>query len=182
MINFEKGKYEIIYADPPWRYNDRKCSGACENHYQTMSLNDIKSLPVERLAHKDCILFLWATFPCLTEALNVINAWGFKYKTVGFVWIKRNKKSPSYFYGLGHWTRANAEICLLATRGKPQRESKGVFQIVDTPIERHSQKPAVVRDKIIELMGDKPRIELFARQRIPGWDAWGNEIQERNFI
>lgn len=179
MINLEQSKYHIVYADVPYRYRvwGKKGHGSCaENYYPTMPLESIKNLPVARLAHKDCVLFLWATFPCLPYAFDVIGAWGFEYKTVGFVWVKRNKVNPSYFYGLGHWTRANAEICLLATRGKPQRVSKSVFQIVDTPIERHSQKPAVVRDRIVELMGDKPRIELFARERVSGWDAWGNEI------
>lgn len=179
MINLEEGKYQIIYADPPWQYKVWSIKGqgrSAENHYRTMCLKDIMALPVARLAHKDCVLFLWATFPCLPDAFEVIKAWGFQFKTVGFVWVKKNKVSPSYFYGLGHWTRANAEICLLATRGKPQRVSKSVFQIVDTPIGRHSQKPAVVRDRIVELIGDKPRIELFARERVPGWDAWGNEI------
>ena len=142
-----------------------------------MKLSDICALPVADIAHEDCVLFLWVTFPNLQEAFEVIKAWGFTYKTVAFTWCKRNRKSPGWFVGLGHWTRANAEICLLATKGKPRRISKAVRQIVDTPIERHSKKPDVVRERIVELMGDVPRIELFARERIDGWDAFGNEVE-----
>ena len=110
------------------------------------------------------------------EALRLIRAWGFRYKTVAFVWLKRNRKSPSWFYGMGYWTRSNAEICLLATKGKPKRQSAGVHQFIISPIEQHSKKPDEARDKILALMGDLPRVELFARQKTPGWDAWGNEI------
>ena len=174
-----KEKYSVIYADPPWSYRTWSKQGSgrtAENHYPTMILPDICALPVADIADKDCALFLWATFPNLQEAFEVINAWGFEYKTMAFVWVKRNKKSPSWFVGLGHWTRANAEICLLATRGKPQRISKSVRQIVDTPIERHSKKPDEVRSRIVELMGDVPRIELFAREHTAGWDVFGNEV------
>ena len=100
--------------------------GAAENHYSTMSIDELCALPVPELAAKDCALFLWATFPQLSEALHLIRAWGFRYKTVAFVWLKSNRKSPSWFYGMGYWTRSNAEICLLATKGKPKRQSAGV--------------------------------------------------------
>ena len=116
-------KYKIIYADPPWRYDQKRLQGTAEKHYATMNINDICALPVTDLADKDCALFLWATFPMLPEALKLIKAWGFEYKTVAFVWLKQNKKSPSWFYGLGFWTRGNAEVCLLAKRGKPKRSS-----------------------------------------------------------
>ena len=161
---------------------------SAENHYPTMKLSDICALPVADIANKDCALFLWATYPNLQEAFEVIKAWKFTYKTVAFTWVKRNKKSPGWFVGLGHWTRANSEICLLATAGKPKRMSKSVRQIVDTPIERHSKKPDIVRDRIAELMGDVPRIELFAREKPQGWDVWGNEadsdiaLQDGRFI
>ena len=112
----------------------------------------------------------------LPEALRLINAWGFQYKTVAFVWLKRNRKNPTWFYGLGYWTRGNAEICLLATKGKPKRQSAGVHQFIISPIEQHSKKPDEARQKILALMGDLPRLELFARQKAPGWDVWGNEI------
>ena len=170
------GTYNIIYADPPWRYEQRKVQGAAENHYPTMSIDELCALPVPELAAKDCALFLWATFPQLPEALRLIRAWGFRYKTVAFVWLKRNRKSPSWFYGMGYWTRSNAEICLLATKGKPKRQSAGVHQFIISPIEQHSKKPDEARNKILALMGNLPRVELFARQKTPGWDAWGNEI------
>ena len=141
-----------------------------------MSIDKLCALPVETLVEKDCLLFLWATFPQLPEALRLIRAWGFTFKTVAFVWLKLNKKSPTWFYGLGYWTRGNAEICLLAKRGKPKRRSAGVHQFIISPVEEHSKKPDVTRDKIIELAGDLPRVELFARQKAPGWDVLGNEV------
>ena len=141
-----------------------------------MSIDELCALPVETLAEKDCLLFLWATFPQLPEALRLSRAWGFTFKTVAFVWLKLNKKSPTWFYGLGYWTRGNAEICLLAKRGKPKRRSAGVHQFIISPVEEHSKKPAVTRDRVIELAGDLPRVELFARQKAPGWDVLGNEV------
>lgn len=141
-----------------------------------MSIDDICSLSVGDIAAKDCVLFLWSTFPMLPEALKVIHAWGFSFKTLAFLWLKQNKKSKSWFFGLGFWTRGNAEICLLATKGHPKRQSAKVHQFIIAPIEAHSKKPDIVRDKIVELMGVLPRIELFARQKTAGWHVWGNEI------
>ena len=120
---------------------------------------------------------MWATFPMIQEALKVIDAWGFNYRTCAFVWVKKNKKSDTNFWGCGYYTRSNAEICLLATRGKIlERKSHSVHQIIESAVEAHSKKPNVVRDKIVELFGDIPRIELFARQEVDGWDCWGNEV------
>lgn len=172
-------KYQIVLADPPWEYRVWSKKGAgrsAENHYPTMSKKDICALPVRDITDTDCALFLWVTMPNLPAAFDVMRAWGFEYKSCAFCWVKRNKKSPGWFWGLGHWTRANAELCLLATKGHPRRVSKSVHQIVDTPIERHSKKPDEVRARIITLMGDIPRIELFARDRADGWDTWGNEV------
>lgn len=174
-----QNKYGIVLADPAWAYRvwSRKGHGrSAENHYPTMKLDNICKLPVAGIAAKDSVLFLWATFPQLQDAFKVIKAWGFNYKTVAFVFIKRNKKSPGFFVGCGYWTRANAELCLLATKGNPKRISKSVRQIIDAPIGRHSEKPAETRTRIVELMGDLPRIELFARTRTDGWDCWGNEV------
>lgn len=168
--------YQIIYADPPWRYDQKGVEGAAERHYSTMSLEDICRLPIKSISAKDSILFLWATFPQLPAALQVISAWGFKYKTVAFLWLKKNRKADSWFFGLGFWTRGNAEVCLLATRGHPKRKSANIHQFIISPIEAHSKKPDIVRDRIVELAGDVPRIELFARQMTPGWDVWGNEV------
>lgn len=176
-------KYQIIYADPPWQYRVYSKKGDCssaENYYTTMALKDIQSLPVKEIADSDCILFLWVTFPCLLEGLSVMKAWGFQYKTCAFTWVKRNKKADSFFTGLGFWTRANAEICLLGTKGHPKRISKSVSQICDARIMEHSKKPPEIRERIVKLCGDIPRIELFARQQVEGWDALGNEIDGRD--
>lgn len=168
--------YPIILADPPWRYSSGNVQGAAENHYPTMDINEICALPVAELAASDSALFLWATFPMLREALRVIDAWGFKFKTVAFVWLKLNKKAGTWFTGLGYWTRSNAEICLLSTRGHPQRQDKGIHQLIISPVEGHSKKPDEARERIVRLMGDLPRVELFARQTPHGWDVWGNEV------
>ena len=145
-------------------------------NYPTMSIEELCALPVADLAAPDSALFLWATFPQLPEALRLIEAWGFTYKSVAFVWLKKNKKADSWFYGLGFWTRGNAEICLLATKGHPKRQAANIHQFIISPIEAHSKKPDEARAKIISLMGDLPRVELFARQTPPGWAVWGNEV------
>ena len=171
------GNYSIIYADPPWQYQRSKVQGAAENHYPTMGIDELCALPVADLAAPDSTLFLWATFPQLPEALRLIEAWGFRYKSVAFVWLKKNKKADSWFYGLGFWTRGNAEICLLATKGHPKRKAASIHQFIISPIEAHSKKPDEAREKIVALMGDLPRVELFARQSPPGWEVWGNEVK-----
>ena len=112
----------------------------------------------------------------LQDAMHLIAAWGFKYKTIGFQWVKQNKSGNGFFFGLGRWTRGNTECCLIATKGKPKRISNSVGQLIVSPLREHSKKPDETRDKIIELMGDLPRIELFARQHAEGWDCWGNEV------
>lgn len=137
---------------------------------------DICNLPIKDIAADNCILFLWATFPKLSDALEVIKAWGFSFKTVGFVWVKKNKKADSLFWGMGMWTRSNAEICLIATKGKPKRIDCGVHQVIISPIEEHSKKPNEIRERIIQLVGNLPRVELFARQSPFGWDVWGNQV------
>ena len=175
----ELKQYGVILADPPWRYftyAKPENRGTAESHYATMNLEDIKALPVKSLAAKDCALFLWATFPCLYEALEVLDAWGFQYKTIAFVWVKLNQKSDTLFWGMGSWTRANAEICILATRGRPRRKAANVHQVILSHIREHSRKPEETRERIVSLMGDDiPRLELFARDAVPGWDVWGNE-------
>ena len=171
-------KYKIIYADPPWSYDDKALSrGGAERHYRTMNLEDIKNLPIGSIADDDCVLFLWATFPKIQEALDVIKAWGFTYKTNAFTWVKKNKVADTNFWGMGRWTRSNAEICLLAVKGKPTRIGKGVHSIVEAKVQKHSKKPGEIRDKIVELVGDVSRVELFAREEINGWDHWGDEVK-----
>ena len=177
-MNFPNKKYNIILCDPPWSYNDKALAGnrgACCK-YTVMNIDDIKYLPIHEIADKNCLLFLWITMPKLNEVFDVIKAWGFEYKTVAFTWVKKYKNGDN-FMGMGRWTRANTELCLLCTKGKPKRISASVRQIIESVPEKHSKKPDIVRDKIIELCGDLPRIELFARQRAEGWDSWGNEIE-----
>lgn len=173
---FPDKQYNIIYADPPWSYNDKmKGHGAgAEAHYETQPLEWIKALPVKDLAAKDCVLFMWAVSPQLPEAISVINSWGFKYKTVAFARAKQTKNGL-WVSNLGRWTMGNVEVCLLATRGRPQRVQKNIKQLVIAERTGHSRKPGEVRDRITELMGDLPRIELFARERPEGWDVWGDQ-------
>lgn len=184
MIPFPKKKYKIIYADPPWSYS--KYSNSKKNvsekvrvtPYPPMPLEDIKKLPVPDIADKDCVLLMWVTFPCLEMGLKVIKAWGFTYKTVAFNWMKRNKKGIGFFMGFGHYTRSNGEICLLATKGKGLKVlKKNMSQVVVTPLTTHSEKPAIVRKKIVDLFGEEQRIELFARKQAHGWDYWGNDLK-----
>ncbi len=127
------------------------------------------------------ILLLWATFPNMANALRVMDAWGFRYITAAFVWVKTYAKSGKPFWGMGAYTRANAEVCLLGIspdfKAKEKIKSHRVHQIVTSPFEGHSRKPDEVRRRIVELLGDVPRIELFARERADGWDAWGDEVE-----
>jgi N6-adenosine-specific RNA methylase IME4 len=174
-------KYNIVYADPPWSYKDKRnkhkrlCGGAL-SHYNTMSVEEISSLPVKDITDENCMLFLWVTFPMLREGLDVIDKWGFKYKTLGFSWIKTNKRNKKPFFGIGYYTKSNCEVCLIGVKGKPIKQSNSVSSVIIAPREEHSKKPDIVRDKIVELCGDVPRIELFARAIFPGWDSWGDAL------
>jgi len=172
-----KKKFDILYADPPWRYDRRVAKGAAEKHYPSMTVPELCQLPVPKIAADDSILFLWTTFPKLLESLTVIEAWGFRYRTVAFVWVKQNRKALTWFWGTGFWTRSNAEICLLATKGHPKRQVRNIHQLIVSPVAEHSRKPDEARRRIVDLMGDLPRVELFARETIPGWDSWGNEVE-----
>jgi len=189
MIPFPNKKYNIIYADPPWRYETRfdgnMGSRGDGKIYNTMTLENICNLPIQDITDENCILFLWATYPCIKEALKVIDDWGFDYKTVAFTWVKKNKKVDSWFWGMGYYTRTNAEICMLAKKGNLKRISASVHSVIDTSIQEHSKKPSETRDRIVQLFGDLPRIELFARppkdllfedESYKGWDVWGNEV------
>jgi len=179
-------KYDIIYADPPWSYRTWNAKGGRKSasaHYNTMTLQDICCLPVKKIASENSVLFMWATMPNLKEAFEVIEAWGFTYKTVAFVWVKTYRNNDPVC-GLGYWTRSNAELCLLATRGKISRKRKDIKQVVMTGLSNHSRKPSEVRERITMLMGEGlNKIELFARERnelfneYEGWDVWGNQIK-----
>lgn len=178
------GHYRVIYADPPWTFAtySRKGKGRSpEAHYDCMTLDDIKALPVADWAADDCVLLLWTTDPLLEKAFDVVRAWGFTYKTVGFYWAKLQRNaSPlmfdgsSFFTGMGFWTRANPEPCLLATRGKPKRRSADVRKLVVSPRREHSRKPEEMYERI-EALCDGPYLEMFARSSRPGWDSWGVE-------
>ena len=155
-------------------------------HYPTMTHADICSLPVQDIAASNCVLFIWVTFPKLKEGLEVIEAWGFQYKTLGFSWHKTNKNG-GLFFGVGSYTKSNCEVCLMATRGrvgiKPDSnklvvKSHKISSAINAPLQRHSKKPDDIRDRIVGLFGDVPRIELFAREPSPGWHAWGNQLPE----
>lgn len=183
-------KYQIIYADPPWSYNNwsslktDKLSKKCGRMlYSTMTLEEICALSIDEIADKDCVLFLWATMPCLEQAFRVIKSWGFIYKCCAFTWVKTTSKG--IYSGLGNWTLGNAELCLLATHKTFPKRQKPVKQIVMSNKGKHSEKPREVRKRIVELVGDLPRIELFARkpkelfedESFKGWDVWGNEVE-----
>ena len=150
-------KFAIIYADPPYSYRvwNRKGVGrTAENHYSTLNVKEICALPVADIAAESSALFLWATYPCLPEAFEIIKAWGFTYKTVCFTWVKTCRKSPGYFVSLGHWTRANAEVCLLATKGSPHRVSKSVRQLI-----RRRRRPSVRR------VSSTRRVTIYPRRK-----------------
>lgn len=171
--------YSIIYADPPWGSNSqfgRDKRKGNKQHYPLMSLEDIKALPVKDISAKDSVLFMWVVDTQLFEALEVITAWGFKYKTVGFTWVKETNSGKDFF-GVGMWTRKNPEMCLIATKGSPKRINAGVRQLQRFPVREHSRKPDEIRGEIVKLLGDLPRIELFARSQTPGWDVFGNEVE-----
>jgi len=178
LVNLPNKKYGVIYADPPWYFKSYSTKGEGRNpnqHYDCMNLDDIKKMKVGDIADDNSVLLMWAIDPMLDKAFEVIDAWGFKYKTVGFTWCKTNKNTLGFFTGLGYWTRANPEMCLLATKGKPKRKSKSVPQLIVSERRRHSEKP-LIHNRIEELL-DGPYIELFARKETrPGWDFWGNEV------
>lgn len=192
----QAGAYSVIYADPPWHYEvwsgetavKRRASAgtnvSAAVHYQTMSAEEIRALPVAELGAADCVLLLWVTWPTLLQAIDLIGQWGFTYKTCAFDWMKAHAGQIEMFdadakalMGMGYWTRANSEPCLLATRGKPKRLSKGVRQGIIEPRREHSRKPDCVYDRIEKLLPG-PYVELFARRRRLGWDAWGHQTDK----
>ena len=173
--------YDIIYADPPWNYsafsNSIPSRSKDGQPYNAMRMVDVYDFELPE-TNTDAVLFLWATSPLLPEALHTMKCWGFEYKNIAFTWIKTNKTNTnSNFWGMGSWTRSNPEYCLLGTKGKPKSVSHSVHSVIESPIEEHSKKPTIVRDKIVELCGDKKRIELFARSTCDGWDAEGLQLK-----
>jgi N6-adenosine-specific RNA methylase IME4 len=191
--DLERGKYQVVLADPPWQFNslwggrpkkigDNYPSRAIDAHYETMTIDDICALPVGELAAPDCVLFMWTCWPVLQKSFRVLEAWGFAYKTCGFSWMKADPyrlfaddKTP--FAGMGYWTRANTEPCLLATRGKPKRLAADVRQGIIAPRREHSRKPDGIHERIERLVAG-PYCELFARQKRAKWDLWGNQTDK----
>ena len=185
MLEINK-KYKIILADPPWKYEFSRSHSRAINDYETLERKEICDFKIKDIADDNSVLLIWITFPKLDWAFDVIESWGFKYRTNAFTWIKKNKKDGSLFWGMGYYTRSNAEICLLATRGKGLKViSHNIHSVVYSPVEEHSKKPDIVRDRIVELFGNLPRIELFARkpknvlfdnESYKGWDMIGFDI------
>lgn len=176
-------KYQIILADPPWSYNDKRdkhprlCGGATV-HYPTMTLNNIQTLKIIDITANDAVLFLWTTFPLLEEGLQVMKAWGFKYKTLGFSWIKTNKCSGTPFFGIGFYTKSNCEVCLMGVKGKTIKPAVNtVSSCIIAPRREHSRKPDEAKRGIELMYPDRSKIELFAREKTPSWDVWGNEVE-----
>ena len=177
-----KQKYTVIYADPPWKYG-QSCAtkafrGGAVKHYPVMTLMELAALRVDKIAADNSALFLWSTMPLLPVALRLMMAWGFEYKTCAFTWVKTTKAGRPAI-GVGHYTRANAELCLLGTRGrvKPLLQVNNTSSVVMAPRQKHSQKPVEVRQRIDRMFGNVPKVELFARMYAHGWACWGNEVE-----
>ena len=185
-------KYQIIYCDPPWSYKDKKGNDPkfAAITYKTMATKDIAELPVKNISDDNCILFLWVTMPLLPDSFEIFKRWSFKYKTCGFVWVKTKLSNPTNQFsflpetcldddgrGIGHYTMSNVEICLIGTKGIFNRIENNVKQVIFSPRREHSRKPDETRERIIQLCGNLPRIELFARQKTEGWDVWGDEVE-----
>lgn len=197
FAGLERHGYQCILADPPWHFKSRTALQVenwnsrrdAERHYPVLSIEDIKALPVRFLAAPDCHLFLWTTGPCLNQAFDVISAWGFRYSAIAFTWVKLKRRhdpmqlrslplaEQDLHVGLGLTTRKNAEFCLLARRGNARRNAKDVREVILAPVREHSRKPEEARIRI-ERYCSGPYVELFARDRRPSWDAWGNEVDK----
>jgi len=181
-------KYQIIYVDPPWSYyNDSNAKPDCTTvkgmrrpPYSVMSSKEIIDLPIRDILAKNCILFIWTTDYHLNKCLEVIKSWGFEYKTIGFTWLKKNKQGKPVCFMGAYTMKSGIELCLLATKGKDAHKlvkNHKVRAFIESQRKKHSEKPNEVRKRIVELVGNVPRIELFARQKTEGWDVWGNEVK-----
>ena len=172
-------KYSVIYCDPPWDYKGQKQhngkggkdTGGAIKHYNTVTLKDLKGLNVHTICEEDCLMFMWTSSPHLDQAIDLMQAWGFKYATIAFVWDKQ-KVNP------GFYTMSQCEICLVGKKGKiPQpRGARNVRQFISEMRGKHSEKPTAIRDRITEMFPTQKKIELFARNKTEGWDFWGNEV------
>ena len=177
LAGLRRNHYGAILVDPPWSFLTRSDKGkdrSPEQHYDCMTLDEIKALPVKELAAKNCALFMWVIDTHLPMALDVIEAWGFTYKTRAFCWAKQNRKSEGFFVGMGYWTRANPEDCLFATVGAPKRQARDVRRLIVSPVREHSRKPDETLERVERLVPG-PYCELFSRTPRPGWDQTGNQ-------
>jgi N6-adenosine-specific RNA methylase IME4 len=201
--------YTIIYLDPPWKYSNRanhktRFRGGASGHYPLMTMAEIRALPIPDLAAKNCAVCMWCTYPYLDEQIQLFKHWGFKYRTLLFEWIKLNPKGwvdprldPSYylgkpyvrysdglyhsvFFGTGHYTKSNPEPCLLGMRGQVPTITDKLSNTIFAPRREHSRKPDEARERIVELFGDVPRVELFARETAAGWASAGNGVTGRD--
>ena len=184
MIPFPDKKYQIIYADPPWSFggggvyqDSNRPVRSTASQYLLTNTKDLCLLPVSTISADNSLLFMWVTDQHIPDALNLMDAWGFRYCTVAFYWVKKYANG-SQCSNVGCWTMKNCEQVLLGLKGKPMhlKKKRNIKQLVEAERTKHSQKPAEVRERIVQLCGDLPRIELFARQKTEGWDVWGNEV------
>jgi len=198
-----KRKYEIIYADPAWSFRNKNTGGSMKSgasaHYPTMTVEEMCNLNIQSISNQNCILFMWWVPSQPKEAIKLAESWGFEVKVMtAFNWVKLSSKTAKLDFGMGFYTRGGSEPCLIgtkgdksveieiegsepcliATKGKIKRISASVRSVVMAKKEKHSAKPNVFREEIVKLMGDVPRIELFARKKVKGWDAWGNEVKK----
>lgn len=200
---FKGQKFNLIYCDPAWQFGNKKTggsmtSGAAHQYKSTMSVGELKAMPIDDITAGDCILVMWYVGAMPQEALDVVKAWGFELKNMnGFVWNKLTINNNPLF-GMGFWTRAGSESAIIAIKGKPKVASRSVRAVgnYDTesldeilgrgvfsgayPIGVHSEKPKEFRQACVELAGDVPRIELFSRKRVKGWSVWGDEVGKLN--
>lgn len=179
--NSLQGKYKVIYTDPPWEFKSWSEKGegkSAQNHYSCMTMDEIKTLPVGNITQDNAIMFMWATDPLLPKQIEVMEHWGFRYRTVGFVWIKLNTKQQTPFIGLGYYTRSNPEYVLIGVKGSVGRPlNRIVSEVVLSPIREHSRKPDQIIESI-ETMYNGPYLEMFARTERSGWDCFGNQTNK----
>jgi N6-adenosine-specific RNA methylase IME4 len=173
-------KYDVILADPPWKFEvwdrDTGSGRSAESHYPTMAIQDICDLQIGNIAEDNAALFLWVVWPSLREAFDVVETWGFIYKTVAWTWVKANRGGFGHFMGMGYYTRANTEPCLLAVKGNMPVQAHDVLALIYSPVREHSRKPDEQYAKIERLYPDRNYLELFAREKREGWHCWGNEV------
>lgn len=200
MDSLPRRHFKLITADPPWPFRgyappveDNRHRRDTERHYKTMSLPEIKAMPVKELAAPDAHLLLWSTWPQLPAALETMEAWGFRYSGSGLIWMKLRRGinveqltlirmiEDELHLGLGHTTRKNTEFALLGRRGNARRKAKNIREVIVAPVREHSRKPEEFYGRA-ERYCDGPRLELFSREDRPGWTCWGNEIGKFNAV